>query len=76
MRFLLFKPLISSSICGPKMSQLSSQGNNAIIWLTYVFLLATGCYIAFRYGRAKDFLSSNGTQRGIPLALNFIASGT
>lgn len=57
------------------MAQLSSQGNNAIIYLTYAFLLATGIFIAWKYTKANSFLSSNGTQRGIPLALNFIASG-
>lgn len=56
------------------MSQLSSQGNNAIIYLTYAFLLATGLFIAFKYSNSLSFLSSNGTQRGVPLALNFIAS--
>lgn len=57
------------------MAQLSSQGNNAIIYLTYAFLLATGVFIALKYSKANSFLSSNGTQKGIPLALNFIASG-
>jgi hypothetical protein len=57
------------------MGQISSQGNNAIIWLTYAFLLFTGLYLAWKYGSKSTFLSSNGTQRGIPLALNFIASG-
>ncbi|CAI5760046.1 unnamed protein product [Candida verbasci] len=56
------------------MAQLSSQGNNAIIYLSYAFMLATGLLLAWKFHSAKDFLSSNGTQRGIPLALNFIAS--
>lgn len=54
---------------------LSYQANNAIIWLTYVFLLATGLFLAWKFASASSFLSSNGTQKGIPLALNFIASG-
>lgn len=57
------------------MAQLSSQGSNAIIYLTYAFLLATGLAIAYRFYKADSFLSHNGSQRGIPLALNFIASG-
>lgn len=56
------------------MAQLSFQANHAIIWCTYGFLLITGCLLAWRFGSQKQFLSSNGTQRGIPLALNFIAS--
>ncbi|CCG21944.1 Dur3 urea transporter [Candida orthopsilosis Co 90-125] len=56
------------------MAQLSSQGNNAIIYLTYIFMLATGLFLAWKFASKTDFLSSNGTQRGIPLALNFIAS--
>jgi hypothetical protein len=57
------------------MGHLSSAGSNAIIYLTYAFLLATGMFLALKYASKTDFLSSNGTQRGIPLALNFIASG-
>lgn len=57
------------------MGQLSSAGSNAIIYLTYAFLLGTGIFLALKYASKTDFLSSNGTQRGIPLALNFIASG-
>ncbi|RLV90482.1 hypothetical protein JA1_004518 [Spathaspora sp. JA1] len=56
------------------MSQLSSQGSNAIIYLSYAFMLATALLLAWKYTSAKEFLQSNGTQRGIPLALNFIAS--
>ncbi|KAI5964240.1 uncharacterized protein KGF55_002182 [Candida pseudojiufengensis] len=56
------------------MAQLSSQGNNAIIYLSYAFMLATGLFLAWKYASKDDFLASNGTQRGLPLALNFIAS--
>ncbi|KAM9899383.1 hypothetical protein OXX79_005757 [Metschnikowia pulcherrima] len=56
------------------MAQLSSQGNNAIIYLTYIALLASGLFLAWKYAKKENFLSSNGTQRGIPLAINFIAS--
>lgn len=57
------------------MAQLSSQGNNAIIYLSYAFLLATGLFLAWKFANSKNFLSSNGTQSGLPLAVNFIASG-
>lgn len=57
------------------MAELSSQGNNAIIYLTYIFLLATGLFLAWKYSKSSNFLSANGTQSGIPLSLNFIASG-
>lgn len=57
------------------MAQLSSQGNNAIVYLSYAFMLATGLFIAWKYSKKETFLSSNGSQRAIPLALNFFASG-
>ncbi|KAF2488798.1 hypothetical protein BU16DRAFT_575819 [Lophium mytilinum] len=54
----------------------STQASNAIIYLTYGAFLVTGVYIAFRLRHQSkgEYLSSNGTQKGIPLALNFIAS--
>lgn len=58
------------------MSKISSEGNNAIIYMSYVFLLFTGLFLAWKFGNNSNFLSSNGTQRGLPLAVNFIASGT
>lgn len=57
------------------MAQLSSQGSNAIIYLTYAFMLFTALFLAWKFANSGQFLQSNGTQRGIPLALNFIASG-
>lgn len=57
------------------MAQLSSQGNNAIIYLTYIALLASGIFLAWKFAKKENFLSSNGTQKGLPLAVNFIASG-
>lgn len=54
---------------------ISSEGNNAIIYMSYVFLLATGLFLAFKYHKGNNFLSSNGTQRTIPLIFNFVASG-
>lgn len=55
----------------------STQASNAIIYLTYGAFLVTGCYIAWRlrHQSKTDWLSSNKTQKGGPLALNFIASG-
>lgn len=58
------------------MAQLSSEGNNAIIYLTYAFLLATGLFLAFKFSNSDTFISSNGTQKTLPLMLNFIASCT
>ncbi|KAF2786985.1 hypothetical protein K505DRAFT_329964 [Melanomma pulvis-pyrius CBS 109.77] len=54
----------------------STQASNAIIYLTYGAFLVTGCYIAWRlrHQSKTEWLSSNGTQKGLPLALNFIAS--
>ncbi|ODV83097.1 hypothetical protein CANARDRAFT_30325 [[Candida] arabinofermentans NRRL YB-2248] len=56
---------------------LSTQASNAIIYLTYGFMLISGIAIAlYKNKNSKDeFLASNGTRTGIPLALNFIASG-
>ncbi|KAG7664288.1 uncharacterized protein J8A68_002203 [[Candida] subhashii] len=56
------------------MSQLSSQGSNAIIYTTYGFMLITALFLAWKFANSSQFLQSNGTQRGVPLALNFIAS--
>ena len=58
-----------------EMAQLSSQGSNAIIYLTYAFLLFTGLFLAWKFSSSKNFIESNGTKKGLPLALNFIASG-
>lgn len=54
----------------------STQASNAIIYLTYGVFLATGVFIAWRLRNQSknEYLSSNRTQKGIPLALNFIAS--
>ncbi|KAF2205098.1 hypothetical protein GQ43DRAFT_446255 [Delitschia confertaspora ATCC 74209] len=54
----------------------STQASNAIIYLTYAAFLVTGTYIAWRlrHQTKTEWLSSNKTQKGLPLALNFIAS--
>ncbi|KAL8759560.1 MAG: hypothetical protein Q9199_000683 [Rusavskia elegans] len=59
------------------MGQPSYQASNALIYLTYGAFLVTGVWIAWlwRGQSKKDFLANNRTQKAIPLALNFIASG-
>ncbi|KAJ4373812.1 hypothetical protein N0V83_002551 [Neocucurbitaria cava] len=54
----------------------STPASNAIIYLTYGAFLVVGCYIAWRlrHQSKTEWLSSNRTQKGVPLALNFIAS--
>ncbi|KAF1811083.1 hypothetical protein P152DRAFT_400132 [Eremomyces bilateralis CBS 781.70] len=58
------------------MGMPSFAASNAIIYLTYGLFLVGGVAIAWRVRthNTKEYLSSNGTQKGIPLALNFIAS--
>lgn len=62
------------------MAELSFQASNAIIYLSYGAMLASGLAIAWMVQRkqhtVQDYLSSNGTQTGWKLALNFFASGT
>ncbi|OAL05642.1 hypothetical protein IQ06DRAFT_211712 [Phaeosphaeriaceae sp. SRC1lsM3a] len=55
----------------------STPASNAIIYLTLGAFLVLGCYIAWRLRNQSklEWLSSNRTQKGVPLALNFIASG-
>jgi hypothetical protein len=59
------------------MGQPSFEASNAVIYLTYGFFLISGAGIAWKWRNTAttDFLSSNGTQTALPLALNFIASG-
>ncbi|KAK3059508.1 hypothetical protein LTS18_010706, partial [Coniosporium uncinatum] len=54
----------------------SFAASNAIIYLTYGFFLVAGVYIAWRLRKQTkgEYLSSNRTQKAIPLAFNFIAS--
>lgn len=55
---------------------LTDPQYNGIIYSTYAFLLLSGIALAWKFTKSEEnFLSNNGTQRGIPLALNFIASG-
>ncbi|KAG0680911.1 hypothetical protein C6P42_004569 [Pichia californica] len=59
---------------------LSFQASNAIVYLSYGAMLVSGVAIAVYQLRKNkngktEFLSSNGTRTGLPLSLNFIASG-
>lgn len=58
---------------------LSFQASNAIIYLSYGAMLVSGVAIAMyqlrKTSKNTEFLSSNGSRSGIPLSLNFIASG-
>ncbi|KAB2580598.1 hypothetical protein DBV05_g1047 [Lasiodiplodia theobromae] len=56
----------------------SFQASNAIIYLTYGAFLICGVFVAWklRHQSKSDYLSSNRTQKAIPLALNFIASAS
>ncbi|KAF3000689.1 hypothetical protein E8E13_002015 [Curvularia kusanoi] len=58
------------------MGMPSQPASNAIIYLTLGAFLVLGCGIAWRlrHQSKTEWLSSNRTQKGVPLALNFIAS--
>jgi len=58
------------------MGMPSFAASNALIYLTLGAFLVGGLVIAWRVRTTstKEYLSSNGTQSAIPLALNFIAS--
>ncbi|KAI9798539.1 MAG: hypothetical protein M1825_005320 [Sarcosagium campestre] len=58
------------------MGMPSFQASNAIIYLTYGAFLIFGLSIAWRlrHQTKAEFLSSNRTQKAVPLAFNFIAS--
>ncbi|EMF12294.1 uncharacterized protein SEPMUDRAFT_45418 [Sphaerulina musiva SO2202] len=59
------------------MGQPSHPASNALIYCTYAAFLVFGLFIAWRLrGQSTgQWLSANRTQKAIPLALNFIASG-
>ncbi|EXJ61635.1 hypothetical protein A1O7_02064 [Cladophialophora yegresii CBS 114405] len=54
----------------------SQQASNAVIYTTYAAFLAFGLFIAWtlRHQTKGEYLATLRTQKGIPLALNFIAS--
>ncbi|KAE8835428.1 hypothetical protein HRS9122_07698 [Pyrenophora teres f. teres] len=54
----------------------SQPASNAIIYLTLGAFLVLGCFVAWklRHQSKSEWLSSNRTQKGVPLAFNFIAS--
>ncbi|SCU85783.1 LANO_0C05336g1_1 [Lachancea nothofagi CBS 11611] len=57
------------------MGHLSFQAANGIIWPTYAVVLISACALAYWKRDSKSFLSANRTQKAIPLAFNFVASG-
>merc|ERR1711939_964495 len=59
-----------------KMGQPSHQASNAVIYTTYAAFLAFGLFVAWtlRHQTKGEYLASVRTQKGIPLAFNFIAS--
>lgn len=58
-----------------KMGHLSFPAANGILWPTYIILLVSASAVAYYKRDQKTFLSANGTQKAIPLAFNFVASG-
>lgn len=57
------------------MGSLNFEAAHAIIWPTYGIMLVIASLIAYWKRDSKSFLSANGTQKGLPLAFNFVASG-
>lgn len=57
------------------MGNLSFDASNAIIWPTYGIMLIVASGLAFWRRDSKSFLCANGTQKAMPLAFNFVASG-
>lgn len=57
------------------MGYISVAGYNAIIYCSYAALLVSGLFLAWKFATKDNFLSNNGTQGGLALAINFIASG-
>ncbi|KAK4611880.1 hypothetical protein CLAFUW4_13429 [Fulvia fulva] len=80
---LLEHPCINSKLqlhfthIAATMGQPSQPASNALLYCTYAAFLVFGLAIAYRLrGQSKtEWLSANRTQKAIPLALNFIASG-
>ncbi|KIX08032.1 uncharacterized protein Z518_02687 [Rhinocladiella mackenziei CBS 650.93] len=60
------------------MGQPSQPASNAIIYTTYSLFLVFGLFVAWtlRHQTKGEYLATLRTQKGIPLALNFIASGS
>ncbi|ODV59337.1 Dur3p [Ascoidea rubescens DSM 1968] len=55
---------------------LSSEAANAITYVTYALLLVSGLGLGYYCLDNKTFLSDNKSQKGFPLAMNFVASAT
>lgn len=58
------------------MGSISEAAAHGIVWPTYIVMLVCASLLAFwKFSdKPKTFLSANGTQRGVPLAFNFVAS--
>lgn len=57
------------------MNLLSDASAYNLLWTTYGILLVSATFVAFKERDNSAFISANGTQTALPLALNFIASG-
>lgn len=57
------------------MGHISTAGALAIVYCSYAAILVTALLLAWKYSRKDNFLSNNGTQGWLTLAVNFIASG-
>lgn len=57
------------------MGMPSFAAANAIVYLTYGAMLVMGLSVTWLFYKQTGFLSGNRTQKAIPLALNFVASG-
>ncbi|QLL34942.1 hypothetical protein HG536_0H03170 [Torulaspora globosa] len=57
------------------MGSLSFDASHGIIWPTYAVMLIGSSVLAYWRHDSKKFLNANGTQKAVPLAFNFVASG-
>jgi len=74
------QPFLFNSLIGIRlhsMGQPSEEASNALIYCTFAAFLVCGLAISWKLrGQSKgQWLSANRTQKGLPLALNFIATG-
>ncbi|KAK9376869.1 uncharacterized protein V1513DRAFT_429694 [Lipomyces chichibuensis] len=53
----------------------STLASNACIYTTYGVFLVFGLLVAWKFSNRKEFLAAIKSQRALPLAFNFIASG-
>lgn len=57
------------------MGYISDHASNACIYTGYAGVLIIGLVGVYLGTNKAEFLSANGKKRGIPLSLNFVASG-